>query len=448
MKTKHSSSVRRGISFGTIFMTALTVVVIGLSAAVLPRLLGTTDFKVHVGGMSALTLDDALTALTLSDIPITDATPTPEPSELPEQTLPAATPTPVPTATPHPGGEVTLTIGGSIIIDESVRKSAYYSDSRKYDFDDVMVLISEEMQSDLTLVTLENVTDDSQKVSALNAPSAVLDTLADAGVDVLALGHQKALDKGMESLRATISAVKESGMAHVGAYATETDADTLRVFTVDNVKVVVLHYTESISSTGKKAIKANTTDYVLPTTLVNGSEEALLADVRRAREQGADVVIVSINWGKSNSKPTNAQKELAQQLADAGADIIVGSGSKAVQPVTWLTAKAEDGSIRHTLCAWNLAALLTGERNDGNVCGMLLQLQLTFDGDSISFEKVCYTPTYIWRYKQDGQYHYRIVASDQTAPDGMSDDQIGYMEKALRNLQKYLGDSPVTLRTK
>ena len=40
MKTKHSSSVRRGISFGTIFMTALTVVVIGLSAAVLPRLLG------------------------------------------------------------------------------------------------------------------------------------------------------------------------------------------------------------------------------------------------------------------------------------------------------------------------------------------------------------------------------------------------------------------------
>ena len=58
-------------------MTALTVVVIGLSAAVLPRLLGTTDFKVHVGGMSALTLDDALTALTLSDIPITDATPTP-----------------------------------------------------------------------------------------------------------------------------------------------------------------------------------------------------------------------------------------------------------------------------------------------------------------------------------------------------------------------------------
>ena len=324
MKTKHNPSVKRGISFGTIFMTALTVVVIGLSGAILPRLLGTADFKVHVGsGTPALTLNDALTALTLSDIPITEATATPAPTVMTEQNKPMATATPVPTPTPHPGGKVTLTIGGSIMIDEAVRKSAYYSDSKKYDFDDVMVLISEEMQSDLTLVAMENVTDDSQKVSALNAPSAVLNTLADAGVDVLALGHQKALDKGLDSLRTTINAVKESGMTPVGAYATETDANTLRIFTVDNVKVAVLHYTESISSTGKKTIKTNSTDYALTTTLVNGSAEPMLADVRKAREQGADVVIVSINWGKNNAKPTNAQKELAQQLADAGADVIV-----------------------------------------------------------------------------------------------------------------------------
>ena len=79
---------------------------------------------------------------------------------------------------------------------------------------------------------------------------------------------------------------------------------------------------------------------------------------------------------------------------------------------------------------------------------MLLQLQIAFDGSTISFEKVCYTPTYIWRFKQDGQYQYRIAVSDQLPPDGMSDDQAGYMEKALRNIQKYLDDSPVTLRVK
>ena len=449
MKTKHSPSVRRGISFGTIFMSALTVVVVGMSGAILPRLLGEAEFRVNVeSSIAALTLDDALTALTLSDIPISDAAPTPEPTLEMSEEKPDATPLPSPTPAPVTGGKVTLTLAGSIRIDEAVRKSAYYSDSKKYDFENILVLIREELQSDLAVATLENIADDTQKVSELNAPSAILDALADAGIDILNLGHLKALDKGKDSLRATVNAVKERGITYLGAYATQADADTLRMVTVDNVNVAFLHYTESISSAGKKVIKSDNLEYALPVTLANGMPDGMLADVRNARKQGAEVVVVSINWGKNASKPTAAQKALAQQLADAGADVIIGSGSKAVQPISWLTSKDEDGEIRHTLCAWNLSSFLTGERNDGNVCGMLLQLQMAFDGKSVSFERVSYTPTYIWRYKQDGQYFYRIVASDQPAPDGMSDEQVGYMNKALKNLQKYLEDSPVTLRTK
>lgn len=442
----------RGVSFGTVFMCCITVVVVGLSAAILPRLLGKADFRVDVGeAIAALTLDGSIPALTLSDIPITDATVPPEITEAPEAFQLAATPTPAPqaTATPVPGGKVTLTLGGSINIDEAIRKSAYYSDSGKYDFVDIMALLPEEMQSDLTLVTLENVTYDAEKVSAVNAPSAVMDMLAEAGVDIVALGYPKALDKGKAGALATIEAAQSRGLTTLGLYANEADANALRMFTVDNVQVAFLHYTETISSAGKKAIQADGVDYALPTALVSGSPERMLADVREARSKGADIVIVSLNWGKvSASKPTAAQKELAQQLADAGADVIVGAGSRVVQPVTWLSSKDADGSIRHTLCAWSLGSLINESRKDGNVLGMLLQLQISFDGDTLSFEKVCYTPTYIWRYKQDGQYYYRIAVSDQPAPDGMGEDQTGYMQKALRNLQKYLGDSPVTLRTK
>lgn len=449
MKAQRDAAVRRGISFGTIFMTALTVFVVGLSAAILPRLLGEADFDVEVqDSVSVLTLDNALTALSLSDIPISDATAAPEFSVSPAEPTVTPVPTPVPTATPHPGGKISLTLGGSIIIDNDVRNSAYYSESRKYDFSDIFVLIQEEMQSDLTLVTLENITYDEAKVSALNAPVAVMDALADAGVDILGLGHPKALDQGKKALDATISEAQTRELAVIGAYPTENESKTIRTFTVDHVTVAFLQYTESISKAGKKAIKADGASYALPITQVDGYPEPMLADVRRARDEGADLVVVSLIWGKSSSKLTAAQKDLAQQLADAGADVIVGSGSKVVQPVTWLTSKDENGGIRQTLCAWNLAALLTGERNDGNVCSMLLQLQIAFNGSNISFEKVSYTPTYIWRYTQDGQKYYRIVPSDQPAPDGMSNDQIGYMEKALRNLQKYVGDSPVTLRTK
>jgi len=443
--------IHRGVSFGTVFMLAVTVVVVGLSSAVLPRLLGKANFDMDVTGVfSALTLDDALPALALSDIPISDATPVPDGTPAPTESAPAftATPTAVPTPTPFPGGTVTLTLGGSINIDDAVRKSAYYSDSRKYDFTEIMALLEDEMTSGLTLLTLENVTYDEDKVSAVNAPSAVFDMLAEAGVDLVALGYPKACDKGLEGLQATIAEAQERGLTTLGTYASEKDAGTLRLFTVDGVKVAFLHYTESVSAAGKKALNSDGASYALATTLVNGTEDAMLNDVRSARA-AADIVIVSLNWGKlSAAKPTKAQQDLAQQIADAGADVIVGSGSRVVQPVTWLTSKVADGGIRQTLCAWSLGSLINESRKDGNVIGMLLQLQIFFDGDSISFEKVCYTPTYIWRYKQDGQYQYRIAVSDQIAPDGMGEDQAGYMEKAFRNIQKYLADSPVTLRTK
>ncbi len=427
-------------------MLAVTVAVLGLSGAILPRLLGKADFDVDIsGGLDTLDLSHSLNVLALSDIPIVNATPVPETTPAPADAEPTATP--LPTATPVPGGTFTLTIGGSVNIDEGVRQSAYYSDSKKYDFTEIMMLLEEEMTSDLTMLTLENITHDKDKVSSVNAPSAVMDMLADAGVDILNLGYPKAMDKGAEGLKATIAAARERGMTTLGAYESEKDANELRLFTVDNVNVAFLHFTAEISSTGKKAIRADANDYALPTTLVNGTPDAMLADVRAARSNGADIVIVSLNWGAvSASKPTAAQKELAQLLADAGADVIVGAGSRVVQPIDWLTARDADGSIRHTLCAWSLGSLLNESRKDGNVLGMLLQLQISFDGDQVSFEKVCYTPTYVWRYKQDSMYHYRVVVSDQEPPDGMSDDHIGYMEKALRNLQKYLGDSPVTLR--
>lgn len=447
-RQRRAPSLHFGVSAGTVFMLLVTAVVLGLSGALLPKLLGKADLNMDISGsVETLNLTHSLNVLTLSDIPIANATPVPEATSVPEaealMTVPAAT------ATPVPGGAFTLTIGGSVNIDEGVRKSAYYSDSKKYDFTEIMMLLQDEMDSDLTMLTLENVTYDRAKVSSVNVPSAVMDMLADAGVDLLALGYPKALDEGSDGLKATISAARERRMTTLGAYESEKDANELRLFTVNNVNIAFLHFTSEISSTGKKAMRADGNDYALPTTLVNGTPDAMLSQVRAARSNGADIVIVSLNWGAvSASKPTTAQRELAQQLTDAGADIIVGAGSRVVQPIDWLTSKDADGSIRHTLCAWSLGSLINESRKDGNVLGMLLQLHISFDGYQVSFEKVCYTPTYVWKYKQDGMYHYRITVSDQEPPDGMSEEQAGYMEKALRNLQKYLGDSPVTIRSR
>lgn len=439
---------RRGISLGTVFMLTLTVLVLTGTGMLLPRLMGTADIDFNAVMLSALDLHHAMPELTLSDIPITDVTAVPEMTEAAATPTPVQhTPTPSPAPTASPGGTVTLTLGGSIVVDDSIRQSAYYSESKKYDFTEILDLMDEELESDITMVTLENLTDPDEKVSALNAPTDVMDMLAEHGVNVLGLGFAKALDKGHDSLKDTLTAARAMDLITVGAYGDQQEAAETVMLTIDRVNVAILHYTDSVTSAGKKFIKNNDAAWMLPQTLISGNADAVVGDILRAREAGADLVIVSVNWsGTSSFKLSTSVKNFAQRLADAGADIIVGSGTKAAQEVVWLTGKGEDGSIRHTLCAWSLGSLVTGGRNDGNVAGMLLQLKVSFDGTAISFERVNYTPTYIWRYKQEGKYQYRVVPSDLTPPDGMSEDQIGYMEKALKNIQKTLDGSPVTLR--
>lgn len=447
---------RRGVSLGTIVILAWTALVVAATLMVLPRLSGDTTVTLNAGTMlQALSVFGDMPELSLSDIPIVGTTTAPTATAAPgqtatEQTLPpAVTPQPAhavvqPEPTMAPGGSFTLTIGGSVNMDEAVRKSGYYSESEKYDFTELFSLIQDEWTGDVTLLSMENLVIPGKKVSALNAPAAIMTALRSAGVDVLAMGFPKAFDQKLEGVTATLTTAEENALQVIGLYGSEGQQGLIR--NVNGVQVGFLHYTQSLSSTGAKAVKSAKATYAVP--LLSG--EQAVSDIAALRSAGAQAVIVSVNWDGSKTTPNASQKELAQQLANAGADVIVGTGTGIVQPAVWLDVTRSDGSKRQVLCAYSLGSLINAGRNNGDVASLLLHLSITVDGNGhVAVTRATYTPTYIWRYKQDGKYYYRVVASDQPAPDGMGSDQTDVKERALTNVQKYLGaDSVLTLRTK
>lgn len=446
----------RGVSLGTVLMLALTLLVIVGCCIVLPRLMGPFNISMEDGAMhSSTNLNDALPELVMSDIPLNSATTvpalTPEAPSAPTPS-PTATPTPAPATAAPVSGTIRLTFGGSVNMDDDVRKSGYYSDSGKYDFIENLALIADELDSDYTLVTLESITDPEENVRKIpNAPDEVMDMLAAANVDMVALGYERAFEYGMSGAAATIAQASERNLETLGLYDSAEDARRLRIVGLNGIQVAYLHY--STSTTGKAAGKLNSDDaaWAQPVITVGAAgAERVAADIASAREQGAHVVVVSINWsGTSGVSSTNEDmKNFMQALADAGADVIVGAGTKAVRDVSWIIGRREDGSDRQTLCAWSLGSLLNGERNNGNVTGMLLHVQIRFSDGNVSFERVSYTPTYIWRFSQDGQYRYRVVASDQPAPDSMDDKQAQFAQNAFERLRNTLGNSPLTLRTR
>lgn len=437
-------------------MLVLTVLVIAGCLFVLPRLMGPFNINLEELAMQSSTnMNDALPELAMSDIPLNSATASPPPSA--QQTAtPSPAPSPEPTAPPATtapvSGTVTLTFAGSVNMDDLTRKSGYFSDTKKYDYTENLSPIASELDSDCTLVTLENITDPAGDVRKIpNAPDAVMDMLAAANIDMVALGYNRAFERGQEGAAATVAGAAARGLETLGLYNSPEDAARIRMIRVGEINVAYLHYATAMSNTAKRNLNADGAQWAQPVISVGTSGvEQVAADISRAREDGAHLVVVSINWSGFDGFSTTSTKmtNFMQGLADSGADVIVGAGTKAVREVSWIMGAREDGTTHQTLCAWSLGSLLNGERNNGNVTGMLLHVQISVNGSSVDFKRVSYTPTYIWRFKQDDYYRYRVVASDLPAPDGMDATQAANAERAFENLRKTLGNSPITLRIK
>ncbi len=447
---------RRGISFGTVFMLLMTIAVSVACAVVLPRLAGNMDQRIDAQQLAnAITSSLDLPELSLSDIPIFpraastgNAVATPPGALSMEGAQATQAPVDVNAAavTPAPAQSTfTLTAAGTAAFDADIRKAAYYSESKTYDYSPSFALISREFASDLCLATLENTLVDNGKLNDINVTADVLTGLASTGLDMLSVGHEHILDLGLAGLTQTAAAVRSAGFTALGVQTEKQEAQGPLIVTLNGVQVAFLHYADVMSNAGKRAIKAEDCAYAVPAY----HPEAVASDIQAARGQGAQVVIVLIHWDSgSQGKVAKDQQEKAQAIADAGADILLGAHSEVVLPVAYLTGNRPDGTKRPTLVCYSLGALLTGSRSSANIAGMLLHLKISFNAASgvVAFDKVEYTPTYVWRYRESGRYIYQVIASDQKAPENMDTKQRDVMQRALERINKQLADSPAKLR--
>lgn len=370
----------------------------------------------------------------------------PAAAQAPPTARAAARPTPAPTAAPAPAQpsdrRFTLTAGGTVAVEKAVRNGGYYADSRTYDFDEVFSLLRQDVQADITLVSLENlVVDGAKSYSDLLAPAPVMRMLQKGGFDTVALGFKRAWEQGTDGMASTLNQARAAGLQPIGAFDSEgAAAPAAQIRTVNGVRVALMHFTASPSKTSASKIKKDGRLTLYPTT------DQAPAAIAAARSAGAEAVIVSVHWGsEGNATPTKAQRKVAAQLADAGADVIIGYGARRVQTAEWLTGTLPDGTPHQTLCAWCLGCLLSESRSDGAVAGMLLHLTIRVDRTGgVHIDRAAYTPTFVWRYDFNGKNAYRVVSTVRDAPDGMTQDQRSAFGKALERTRKNLRDAPLT----
>lgn len=430
---------KRGVSTGTIVMVVFSLLVLGAFAALLPKLTGNADVRMDASKL-AVAIDSSLSKLSASvvaDKPHTTQTPLPPAAFSPETAVSAA-----PVATPQPKRSFTLCAAGSIKLNSAVQKAL--KDDTGYRFDILTDQLAGSLNADLSIATLENNVIPTNKLSDRNIPKEALAALRTTGINTLSLGYLGILDDGMEGLAATRQSVQDAGMFPYGAYAKQEERGTL--LELNGIRVALLSFQNDVSSTGKKRVAANERQLAL-----SPIDIAVITDeIKTVRSNGAQVVVVSLCWGKVGATtPTKAQTELAQAIANAGADIILGTHSGALQTVQILTAERGDGKYHPTLCAYSLGNLFTYEREKRtSLASLLLRANVVYDPVTgcVAFDELGYIPTYSWRDKADGSMRYRTLLNDgSTYPDFVDKDQKSVMERCYTLVTDVMADTVIPL---
>ncbi|MGC8825930.1 MAG: CapA family protein [Anaerolineae bacterium] len=180
----------------------------------------------------------------------------------------------------------------------------------------------------------------------LRADPSLAEAVALAGFDILSVANNHATDNGRPGLLETMQVLADWGMASVGCgenleaaqgpWRTEINGLRLAFFAYEGLHAA---YQASASAAGCMRL----------------DPESAGRAIAGARSD-SDLIIVSVHWGEEyHSLPNAYQRRVAQQLADAGADIIIGHHPHVVQPVEWVQGKDR---AHPTLVAFSLGNFL------------------------------------------------------------------------------------------
>ncbi len=369
---------------------------------------------------------------------ITTHTPTPAPT--PEVT---SEPTPEPEPTP---ASARIRFLGEISADDNVLSAALQEDG-SYDFSSMFSMIAgAASDADYTVADVEGSMGDMGEgysgKTQYHTPDSIIGNLRDAGVDMLALANDHALDVFFEGLLDTIENCKAADMAYAGAAATQEEKDTPNIVDINGINVCFLNYTTTLNS-NEKATSEDAVKYGVNLA----SQSDAKADIEAARAAGADVIVAIMSWGDDGeSKISSVQTKVAKVLVNAGVDVIVGYGPRVIQPVYWLEAKDDEGNVTHkTLCATSLGTFLSDSNEKNRDFGTIFEFTIREQEDGgFTIESPVSIPTYVWRAANGDKTDYRVLACGEwleEQPEGMSDENYARMLEIWNNIGGILTDA-------
>jgi poly-gamma-glutamate capsule biosynthesis protein CapA/YwtB (metallophosphatase superfamily) len=166
---------------------------------------------------------------------------------------------------------------------------------------------------------------------SFRTPPGLARSIKKIGWDACSTASNHTLDAGQYGVGTTLRALDRAGIPHSGSARSAAESRRIPQLDVEGIKVAFLAYTSISNGQGVPH----------PWSVSWESPGRILRDARRARGQGADLVIVNLHWGAEYAHGiTSEQAALADRLTKSPAiDAIVGQHAHVVQPIRRVNGK-------------------------------------------------------------------------------------------------------------
>lgn len=282
-----------------------------------------------------------------------------------------------------------VSVGDNLIHDGIYEQAEKRANKKGYDFSFCYSRVKPIIEkADLATINQETIVAKSYPPSGypmFNSPVELGKEVVKTGFDIVNLANNHMLDKGAKGLKEAAEFWRaQEGITMTGAYLNKEERDSVEIVECNGIKIGLVGITQYLN--GLSLPKDSPLQIILTT-----DQKTIESKIKNAKAQ-CDVVLVNVHWGTEyTTTPTQEQKNLAKNMADWGADIIIGHHPHVLQPVTWID-RADGG---RTLCVYSLGNFISQQNTASRVIGGMLHYTIEKDGASgkvtvkdVSFEPV------------------------------------------------------------
>ena len=292
---------------------------------------------------------------------------------------------------------------GDNLIHSKIIEAGYNETNKSYDFKELYAYIKDEIkQADIKIINQETIlVQDRKKISgypAFGSPLEVGFAVKDAGFNIIAHATNHALDKGETGIQDSINFWSQfDDVAYIGISPDHNKSEFIKIFKKNDISVALLNYTYGLN--GYKPPKGK--NY-----LVNllSDEEKIKSDLEFARKN-ADFVVVLPHWGVEYShKPTKEQRKKAHFLANAGADLIIGTHPHVIQPLEFITT--DDN--RSVPCFYSLGNFISNQEEPVRMLGAMADVKIEKEHNKTQIKNIKAEPliTHIGTFSGNFSVHF------------------------------------------